>query len=112
MADAAPEGADKERFLAAFHREALLKAYDEGRVYGNIVLYNKNTRRWFRNEYLVVKNPVSGNIHALIYVFDLQKQVLSKSMLGIFFEKFFDFAGLIDVDAETVEPCRQYSRRL
>lgn len=104
IADAAPDGAEKHAYKTMFSRKALLRAYDRGEVYGNAVLYNQNVRRWFRIEYLVLKNPVSGNIHALIYLFDIQKQVLSESMLGIFLKRFFDFVGLIDVDAETVEP--------
>ncbi len=103
IADAAPENAEKERFLNTLNREALLRAYESGEVYGNVVLYNQHIRRWFRNEYLVVQNPASGNIHALLYMLDMQKQVLSESMLGIFFEKFFDFVALIDVEAETIE---------
>lgn len=103
-ADAAPDGPEKDRFLASFSRDALLAAFARGDVYGNIVLYNKNTRRWFRNEHLVVKNPVNGHIYALIYVFDIQKQVLSERMLKIFLDQFFDFVGLIDTDTGLIEP--------
>ena len=103
IADAAQDGDDKERFLKTFSREALIRAYGRGEVYGNIVLYNKNVRRWFRNEYLVVKNPANGNIHALIYIFDIQRQILSENILGIFLDEFFDFVGLIDIETETVE---------
>ncbi len=104
VADAAPESPDQRRYLAAFNHDALIEAFNRGDVYGNIVLYNKNTHRWFRNEYLVVKNPASGNIHALIYIFDIQKQVLAESMLKMFLDQFFDFVGVIDTDTQMIEP--------
>lgn len=104
VAEAAPESSDRSRYLATFNRDALIGAFDRGEVYGNVVLYNEITHHWFRNEYLLVKNPATGNLHALIYIFDIQKQVLAESMLKLFLDHFFDFVGVIVVDTEMIEP--------
>lgn len=104
VADAAVDEKTKNKYLSLFNKSALRKAYEKGNIYESMVLYNKFTRRWFRNEYLLVKNPATGRIHGLIYFFDIQNQVLSEGMLRMLMERFFDFVGLIDVETGTLQP--------
>ena len=104
IADKSQDGPEKEEFLAQYNRAAFLRAYEEGRLFGSAVLFNKRINHWFRNDYLIVRNSVSGDIHVLVYMFDIQKQVLMQKLLGIMFQKLFDFVGIIDVEAETIEP--------
>lgn len=103
VADAAPDGAEKSRFLSLFNRRAFFETYQKGNLYGNVTLYNRYAKRWFRNEYLLIKNPVNGHIHALIYIFDIQQEVISQKVLTIVMDKFFEYVGLIDAETEMVE---------
>lgn len=103
IADSALVEADKKVFLSTFSRKALIAAYNRGDTYGNVILCNKNSHHWFRNEYLVVKNSKTGNLIVLIYFFDIQKQYVAENMLKIILSHFFDFVGLIDTDNELIE---------
>lgn len=97
VANAAPAGEDREKFSTVFSRKAMLEAFSAGETSRSLFLFNNIGRHWLRMEYHLVKNPSSGHIVALVYSYDVQKQMLSMKMMDAITERFFDYIGYIDI---------------
>ena len=103
IASAAPKGADREMFIRIFDREAMLEAFSQGETSQSLFLYNNVGRRWLRMEYHLVNNPANDHVEALIYSYDIQKQVLSMKMMDTITKYFFDYVGYIDIESGIYE---------
>ncbi len=88
---------DKERILAAINRETLIDKYNDTGASERIIFYDKKTNCWSLCRYFLIKNPITMDIEAFIYVMDYNKQKMLGDVITIFADLFFDFVGTIDI---------------
>ncbi len=105
-----PEGEEREEFLRAFNRDAMLAAYAEDRREGGVTSFDRQLRRWIRTEYYLMGNPTRGTVEALIHTRDIHQKWLSKHVIDVIAQRFFDYIGCIDTVTGVCEPCYQSER--
>lgn len=103
IASSIPEGESKEAYLKQYNRGELLAAFERDELFGKMRIFNTVARRWLRLDYILLQNPSTEHIEALIYACDIQNHVLADKMLNIISERFFDYIGCIDVETKQLQ---------
>lgn len=84
ICDTMIEEEDKEIVYNTVCQESILKAYEQGQKRISIDYLSKsnvNKVSWYRNRLYLLQHPVSGNVHAVITISDIQQQKLDELKL-------------------------------
>lgn len=93
-----PDSDERARFLNTFSHENLLYCYDNSKYEISLehhLYLEKDNEKWVRTVANIDKNPISGNIEAIINISNIHSKKVIDSLINGTIQREFDFIALI-----------------
>ena len=91
--------AEARHFLETFNRDVLLQDYQNGRTHFSLGYHRKVDGKeihWIVTYLTMLKNPGSGDVEAIVYSMDMDKQEKEAKVVSAITEREYDSIALID----------------
>lgn len=96
----------KEDFFKRFNRELLISQFENGTEKISIdypVVYENGERHWREGFLSMIKNPMTGDIEAVTYSFDIDERKKNELIMAKLIHDHFDYIGIIHITDGTFE---------
>lgn len=107
-----PIEAERKKIVTMFQCSAMRENYAKGNTSGETAYYDVVHQRWIGIKYEIIVNPDNGNLEAFISIKDRQKDMMSKTVMDILTNRFFDYIGFVDVKSGKVDCFQQANQEI
>jgi len=102
----------KEEFFKTFERQHLLELFRLGQTKVSIqypIIYENGERHWREGLLFMLQNPHTGNVEAVTYAMDIDRQKKNELIMNRITTEDFDYIGIINPVLGSFEFCHKHS---